>query len=544
MPGISVSKICVPFGGGGGDSWASYWKAFFTGVPYVSSLNPLGEYLSRTILKVGESFLHFGEESTTSPLLWWISVRKSKDGLYFTSPSAPIFSPGSVGEFDERGQADPSVMYEGPGNWKMWYDAMNGAGVWDKLGFATSVDGINWSKYGSILNRGEAGQWDDNVIHHPAVIKYSGIYYMFYAGVKAPSNIQFDIGLATSSDGINWTKEPTNPVIPRGSAGSWDSSYVRPSNPVLIGSLWHMWYWGTNGTTHAIGLATSSDLVHWTKQGKVLDQGASASWVRLIQGSHPADKIAQIYYVAKAAPYGVGLAKATVSNALTPVDGFIKDEIRFGDTVKGTTTTSYAANYLYGGRITVPSVFSPNKIRIYLPAYMKPTSGKIKCALYANGTDAPTSLIAVTEEKDWSAIYADAWNDFAFIAPPLLTAGDYWAATNSNVAYRREKAAGGSANWFNKSSTYGDFPATITAPSVGAFAGHDAHLVEENSLLVWSKSLAEEPTDVFFNGVKGNKVASKASVDSEFDWYWAGGVIYIYCADGHPDVRYVITYQI
>lgn len=525
------------------DDWSSYWDTLFTGVPYVSSQNPLGEYLSRTIIKKGDTFLHFGEESTNNPVLWWISFRRSFDGLRFTSTSSPIFQPGNVGEFDQNGQADPSVLYEGPGNWKMWFDALNGDNVWDKLGYATSNDGINWTKYGAILDRGAAGQWDDNVTHHPAVVKYNGLYYMFYAGVKAPSNTQFDIGLAVSSDGINWLKELTNPVIPRGSAGEWDSSYVRPSNPVRIGNLWYMWYWGTNGTTHAIGLARSTDLVNWTKQGKVLEQGASASWVRLVEGTDGRDKIAQIYYVAREAPYGVGLAKATVRNNHTSIDNFEKDSVAYGDTVKGTTNAAYSANYIYGGRVTVAAPCTPNKIRLYLPAYQKPSSGKIRCALYANSENAPTNLIAVTEEKDWSDIYSNAWNDFEFLTPPALSAGDYWAATNSNVTYRREKTAGGSANWFNKAQTYGDFPSTITSPSISAFSGHDVHLVEENPNNVFMVALASEPSNVYFNNIRGNKVTSKELMVSEFDWFWSGGNLYIFCADGHPDVRYVITYE-
>ena len=526
-----------------GISWQTYWDTLFTGVPYVSSQNPLGEYLSRTIIKKGDTFLHFGEESTDNPVLWWISFRRSFDGLRFTSTSSPIFQPGNVGEFDEWGQADPSVLYEGPGNWKMWFDALNGSNVWDKLGYATSSDGLSWNKYGSVLERGAAGAWDDNLIHHPCVIKHNGIYYMYYSGVKAPSGVRYQIGLATSPDGITWTKEASNPIIPYGSAGEWDSSYVRPSNPVRIGNLWYMWYWGTNGTTHAIGLATSPDLVNWTKQGKVLEQGASASWVRLVEGTDGRDKIAQIYYVAREAPYGVGLAKATVRNNHTSIDNFEKDSVAYGDTVKGTTNAAYSANYIYGGRVTVAAPCTPNKIRLYLPAYQKPSSGKIRCALYANSENAPTDLIAVTEEKDWSDIYSNAWNDFEFLTPPALSAGDYWAATNSNATYRREKTAGGSANWFNKAQTYGDFPSTITSPSISAFSGHDVHLVEENPNNVFMVALASEPSNVYFNNIKGNKQTLKSAVNSEFDWYWADGMLYIYSGVEHPDIRYVITYE-
>jgi len=491
------------------------------------------------MLKVGDIYYLFGEASNLTPQ-WWINIKKSWNGIEFTDAGSALLDFGGVGEFDEAGQADPSVIYEGVGDWKMWFDALNGSGVWDKLGYATSIDGVTWNKVGSVLDRGAAGAWDDNLIHHPAVIKHNGIYYMFYAAVQAPSTVKFKIGLATSTDGINWAKEPTNPVIDVGDVGQFDSTYVRPSNPVRIGNIWYMWYWGNNGTSHSIGLATSPDLITWTKQGVIL-AGASASWVRLVEGSNGADKIAQIYYV-NSSPAGTNLAKATIANAHTYIDKFKKDEVKYGDIVKGTTNTTYAANYIYGGRVTVASACTPNKIRLYVSAASKPITGKVQCALYTDGGNTPTTLIAITNEKDWSDVLANGWTEFEFISPPSLSAGEYWAVTNSEQAYRREREAGGSNNWFNKAQAYGTWP-TITTPSLGSFSGNDIHIVEENALNIWEVSLVSEPINIYFNNIKGTKVVSKALINSEFDWYWNGGVLYIYGGGEHPDIRYVITYE-
>ena len=89
---------------------------------------------------------------------------------------------------------DSTVVYDGVGDWKMWFDAKNVSDVWDKLGYATSADGTTWTKVGSQLERGAGGAWDDGFIHHPTVIKYGGVYYMFYAGGKNATS-GYEIGL-------------------------------------------------------------------------------------------------------------------------------------------------------------------------------------------------------------------------------------------------------------------------------------------------------------------------------------------------------------
>ena len=523
-------------------AWLASWNPEeFTGIPVLYSGSPLYVYLSRTILRVDGEFIHYGEESTTTPLLWWISYTKSKNGLNFTDKSAPVLSPGGVGAYDEKGQADPSVIYEGPGIWKMWFDALNGSDIWDKLGYATSPDGITWTKYGAVLSRGASGAWDDDFVHHPCVVKHNGVYYMFYAGSRPGMN--YKIGLATSPDGITFTKYGTTPVIDTGSVGQFDSNYIRPSNPVLIQGTWYMWYWGYNGTVHALGLATSPDLFTWTKQGKVHDNNASASWVRLVEGDHPADKIGQIYY--KKADGGVYLAKVTIPNTKTVIDGFEYDELKYGDTVKGTTNAAYTANYIYGSRITIPSAVSPNVIRAYVFSYLKPTSGFVKCAIYSNsGAYTPNVLLAVSEEKSWSTIMGDSWNEWIIATPPSLAPGEYWIAIWSTAAYRREKVTGGTANWFWTSLAYAEnFPNPITAGSIAGNSGADLYVAITNTLNIYSRPLASEPTRVYFNNISGNKVSSKAAIDSQFDWYWEGGILYLFSGDEHPDIRYVITYE-
>ena len=198
---------------------------------------------------------------------WRIYKRTSKDGIALGPRQGPLFPLGDEGSFNEYGQADPTVIIDG--EWKMWFDAMDRTYHWDKLGYATSPDGENWVNHGPVFSRGNPDEWDNTAIHHPAVLKFDGVYYLYYSGsdnIFPNLNVKH-IGLATSTDGINFTKEK-NPVLRTGD--DWDKIYLRPSVPVFIDLKWYMFYWGFDGAIHSMGIATSTDLVNWTKEGKIL----------------------------------------------------------------------------------------------------------------------------------------------------------------------------------------------------------------------------------------------------------------------------------
>ena len=81
---------------------------------------------------------------------------------------------------------------------------------------------------------------------------------MWYTGYSSSADIA-QIGYATSTDGINWTKDSNNPVLSVGASGSWDSDLV--ANPAVIkdGSVYKMWYEASDaGKWLRIGYATSS----------------------------------------------------------------------------------------------------------------------------------------------------------------------------------------------------------------------------------------------------------------------------------------------
>ena len=95
---------------------------------------------------------------------------------------------------------------------------------------------------------------------------------MWYHGLRKPSapgasDMRFRIGLASSEDGVRWTRENEGrPVLDLGPKGAFDD--IQVANPAVIrdNDGYRMWYSAySEQTGHTIGMAESPDGIHWTK---------------------------------------------------------------------------------------------------------------------------------------------------------------------------------------------------------------------------------------------------------------------------------------
>ena len=188
----------------------------------------------------------------------------------------PVLNLGAGGSWDDAGVVLPSVIFDSD-SFKMWYHGDDGSAT--KIGYATSPDGVTWTKSGSnpVLSLGSSGSWDDAAILEPSVLFDGSIYHMWYQGFGGSNR---RIGYATSPDGVTWTKNGSNPVLGLGSSGSWDDAELRQPFVILDGGLYRMWYTGSNVSIQQFGYATSTDGVSWTKHGgnPIMNRGASGSW--------------------------------------------------------------------------------------------------------------------------------------------------------------------------------------------------------------------------------------------------------------------------
>ncbi len=199
----------------------------------------------------------------------------------------PVLDVSYTGGWDSLGVETVSILIDSLApvslRYKMWYAGQYFNAFRYDFGYAYSADGINWTKHPSpVLQIGSSTSWEGGFIEGPSVLKDGSIYKMWYTGFSLV-NGNVNTGYATSSDGIAWTKYAGNPVISIGSVSSWDSYTVQDPHVIKIGSTYHMWYGGQNQDSlygQETGYAYSTDGINWTKSSlnPVLQKGIAGEW--------------------------------------------------------------------------------------------------------------------------------------------------------------------------------------------------------------------------------------------------------------------------
>lgn len=182
-----------------------------------------------------------------------IGLALSSDGInWVRSDKNPVLSPDG-NDPSEIGESGPSVIYD-EGIYKMWYEAIpqEGFGTY-VIKYATSSNGINWTKQGRInlpsQIQGNETQAD------PSVLKINSEYRMWYT----VNDGHWKISYATSNDGVNWTPYANNPVI--SPSQPWEGGDTAAPSVQRNETNYEMYY-ATSGT---ISFATSTDGINWVK---------------------------------------------------------------------------------------------------------------------------------------------------------------------------------------------------------------------------------------------------------------------------------------
>jgi predicted GH43/DUF377 family glycosyl hydrolase len=215
-----------------------------------------------------------------------IGYATSIDGISWVKSKNPVLSPGAPGQWDSSLVGLGSVLWNGT-IFLMWYSGSNPT-TYDSgaVGLAMSTNGTNWVKYSGnpILTPSPTGD-DSSYVAGPYAIELSGTYYMWYTGRNVTSQTPgpFNkIMLATSNDGVNWSKR-SNPVLtPAANSSAWDASGVYAPSVVFDGKNFGLWYSGLNQSllTPMIGFASSPDGATWTRSSNnpILLPGPPGSW--------------------------------------------------------------------------------------------------------------------------------------------------------------------------------------------------------------------------------------------------------------------------
>jgi len=185
---------------------------------------------------------------------------------WFKYLNEPVLEKGDPGEWDSQGIGIGAYVLLDGDTIKMWYHGQNNNV--DAIGYATSEDGITWEKYqgNPVLELGEPGSWDGIDLQMGCVLIDGETYKMYYDGHGSEGWV---IGLATSPDGIHWTKDSlNNPVLPTGPSGNWDDLAVWSPHVIKDNSIYKMWFTADEspaGTARRIGYAVSNNGINWTK---------------------------------------------------------------------------------------------------------------------------------------------------------------------------------------------------------------------------------------------------------------------------------------
>jgi len=132
-------------------------------------------------------------------------------------PSNPMLSGNSEGV--------PMVWKEN-GIWHMLYRYLIGGSSPYVIGLANSTDAVHWTRYeGNPVVRGTTGQWDDRDLDPWGVMKIGSTYYLWYNTIGSAPGLGRCIGLATSTNLKNWTKDANNPIFSGGRFCSFPFKY-------------------------------------------------------------------------------------------------------------------------------------------------------------------------------------------------------------------------------------------------------------------------------------------------------------------------------
>jgi predicted GH43/DUF377 family glycosyl hydrolase len=280
-----------------------------------------GVYLPRVIFS-GTTFRMWYLGYGTS--LQWpgkVGYAVSSDGVTWKKYHTPVLLPGPQRAWDSYSVNTGSVVWNGT-HFVMWYRGLGPGFEFGAVGLATSLDGISWTKYAAnpiLTNRSFGVQ----VLDYPYVIRTESEYRMWCVG-QPEGESPYAIYYATSGDGVRWN-ERAEPVL-RPDINGWDGFGVYDPTVISHGSSYWMWYSSHPG----IGYATSNDGISWKKSSEnpILSRGPVGSWDHFSVGNQAALAFngSVLLYYSAARALEPNEANSSIGLARSP-QGFVISEI-------------------------------------------------------------------------------------------------------------------------------------------------------------------------------------------------------------------------
>jgi hypothetical protein len=184
-----------------------------------------------------------------------IAYSTSTNGIDWTTPV--ISGPPR----DTYAFQHPCVIKDGA-TYKMWFGAINGSGQWCDSWFeyAESENGMTWTKHPTPILACTPGGYDHWIMSQPKVIKDGPSSYRMYYSAKATNGGDgFRVARASSSDGVHWTKDG---IVLQGDGTGFDAASVNAVGALYQDGIYYLFYGGRavwNAEPTVLGIAWSVD---------------------------------------------------------------------------------------------------------------------------------------------------------------------------------------------------------------------------------------------------------------------------------------------
>jgi predicted GH43/DUF377 family glycosyl hydrolase len=131
--------------------------------------------------------------------------------------------------------------------------------------------------------------WEALHTFNPAAIVRNGKIYVLYraeddSGAMAIGGHTSRLGLAVSEDGVHFTRRPDPVFYPAADdqqAREWPGGVEDPRLVEAEDGTYVLTYTQWNRVTYSVGIATSPDLVHWTKHGPAFFKAVDGKYAEL-----------------------------------------------------------------------------------------------------------------------------------------------------------------------------------------------------------------------------------------------------------------------
>jgi predicted GH43/DUF377 family glycosyl hydrolase len=211
-----------------------------------------------------------------------IGYATSTNGMTWTRVSQDTILRAKDIPYDVHAILAGSVIVEDDGTWVLYFYTrdQSGSRTSSRIGRATALapEGPWTPDAAPVLEPGEGGAWDDFALQRPSVARTDQGYSMLYLGLDAQDSDAM-IGMATSPDGVNWTKydDPavtsarfaaSDPIFRPEDTGWSRSKQLKYPRLKITPDGWLLFYRtasGALGGRSQIGVAASSDGITWTR---------------------------------------------------------------------------------------------------------------------------------------------------------------------------------------------------------------------------------------------------------------------------------------